>query len=41
MKPMNLFPYEPARNLLPYDGIVNYFGPILSSREHRIIFKLS
>src|SRR3984893_16757958 len=30
---MNLFPYEPARNLLPYDGIVNYFGPILSSCE--------
>jgi 2OG-Fe(II) oxygenase superfamily len=24
---MNLFPYEPTRNLLPFDGIVNYYGP--------------
>jgi alkylated DNA repair dioxygenase AlkB len=26
---MNLFPCEPTRNLLPFDGIVNYYGPIL------------
>ena len=30
---MNLFPYEPTRNLLPFDGIVNYHGPILTLRE--------
>jgi alkylated DNA repair dioxygenase AlkB len=36
---MNLFPYEPARNLLPYDGIVNYFGPILSSCEAQDYFQ--
>jgi len=30
---MNLFPYEPTRNLLPFDGIANYYGPILTSRE--------
>jgi alkylated DNA repair dioxygenase AlkB len=30
---MNLFPYEPTRNLLPFDGIANYYGPILISRE--------
>jgi hypothetical protein len=30
---MNLFPYEPTRNLLPFDGIANYYGPILASRE--------
>jgi alkylated DNA repair dioxygenase AlkB len=28
---MNLFQYEPTRNLLPFDGIVNYYGPILAS----------
>ena len=22
---MNLFPYEPTRNLLPFDGIANYY----------------
>jgi hypothetical protein len=27
---MNLFPYESTRNLLPFDGIVNYYGPILA-----------
>ena len=31
--PMNLFPYEPTRNLLPFDGIVNYYGPILTPCE--------
>ena len=30
---MNLFPYEPTRNLLPFDGVANYYGPILTSRE--------
>jgi len=30
---MNLFPYEPTRNLLPFDGIANYYGPILTSLE--------
>lgn len=30
---MNLFPYEPTRNLLPFDGIVNYYGPILTPCE--------
>jgi alkylated DNA repair dioxygenase AlkB len=30
---MNLFPHESTRNLLPYDGIVNYHGPILTSCE--------
>jgi alkylated DNA repair dioxygenase AlkB len=30
---MNLFPYEPTRNLLPFDGIANYHGPILTLRE--------
>jgi len=30
---MNLFPYEPTRNLLPFDGIANYYSPILTSRE--------
>jgi hypothetical protein len=24
---MNLFPYEPTLNLLPFDGIANYYGP--------------
>jgi hypothetical protein len=28
---MNLFPYEPTINLLPFDGIANYYGPILAS----------
>jgi alkylated DNA repair dioxygenase AlkB len=30
---MNLFPYEPTWNLLPFDGIANYYGPILTCRE--------
>jgi alkylated DNA repair dioxygenase AlkB len=30
---MNLFQYEPSHNLLPFDGIVNYYGPILASGE--------
>jgi alkylated DNA repair dioxygenase AlkB len=30
---MNLFPDEPARNPLLFDGIASYYGPILTSRE--------
>jgi alkylated DNA repair dioxygenase AlkB len=30
---MSLFRHEPTRNLLPFDGIVNYYGPILTSCE--------
>jgi alkylated DNA repair dioxygenase AlkB len=30
---MNLFSYEPAQNILPYDGTVNYFGPVIDPRE--------
>jgi hypothetical protein len=30
---MNLFQYEPTQNLLPFDGTVNYFGPILTPHE--------
>jgi alkylated DNA repair dioxygenase AlkB len=30
---MNLIPYEPTWNLLPFDGIANYYGPILTARE--------
>jgi hypothetical protein len=26
---MNLFAYQPSQNILPRDGTVNYFGPIL------------
>ncbi|MBA3681729.1 MAG: alpha-ketoglutarate-dependent dioxygenase AlkB [Bacteroidetes bacterium] len=30
---MNLFERDPTENLLPNDGIVNYFGKIISQRE--------
>jgi alkylated DNA repair dioxygenase AlkB len=30
---MNLFGYEPSQNILPYDGTVNYFGPVMGPRE--------
>ncbi len=30
---MNLFPPEPSQNLLPFDGIANYYGPILTPSE--------
>ncbi len=30
---MNLFPPKPSQNLLPFDGIANYYGPILSPSE--------
>jgi alkylated DNA repair dioxygenase AlkB len=33
---MNLFPYEPTRNLLPFDGIANYYGPILAPSEAQV-----
>ncbi|MEE9444594.1 MAG: alpha-ketoglutarate-dependent dioxygenase AlkB [Cocleimonas sp.] len=29
---MNLFDFDHSLNLLPYDGTVNYFGPILSPK---------
>ena len=30
---MDLFANDPTTNLLPFDGTVNYFGPVLSSTE--------
>ncbi|HXI72076.1 MAG TPA: alpha-ketoglutarate-dependent dioxygenase AlkB [Verrucomicrobiae bacterium] len=33
---MNLFQAEPERNLLPYDGIVNYHGPILEPADAQL-----
>jgi len=30
---MELFPNDPGTNLLPYDGTVNYYGPIFSRSE--------
>lgn len=30
---MELFKYDPAHNLLPHDGIVNYFGRVLNRTE--------
>lgn len=30
---MNLFGYDPSRNLLPCDGTVNYHGPILDKQQ--------
>jgi alkylated DNA repair dioxygenase AlkB len=30
---MDLFERDPSRNLLPCDGIVNYFGPVLSTAD--------
>jgi alkylated DNA repair dioxygenase AlkB len=32
---MDLFGYDPALNLLPRDGVVNYHGPILSPADTR------
>lgn len=32
---MDLFGHDPAANLLPCDGTVNYFGPVLSPAETR------
>ncbi|MES2659671.1 MAG: alpha-ketoglutarate-dependent dioxygenase AlkB [Verrucomicrobiota bacterium] len=36
---MNLFPNDPAANLLPRDGTVNYFGPILSAADTRRFYE--
>lgn len=30
---MNLFGYDETLNLLPHDGVVNYYGPIIDSRQ--------
>ena len=35
---MNLFKFNNTLNLLPYDGVVNYFGPILSRDVSRQYF---
>ncbi len=32
---MDLFPQDPAENLLPRDGTVNYFGPVLAADAAR------
>ncbi len=37
--PMHLFGNDPGHNLLPRDGIVNYFGPILSSGETSVFYQ--
>ncbi len=36
---MDLFPADPATNLLPHDGTVNYFGPILSATDSADIYQ--
>jgi alkylated DNA repair dioxygenase AlkB len=36
---MNLFGYDPTANLLPRDGTVNYFGPILAPAETQRYFE--
>jgi alkylated DNA repair dioxygenase AlkB len=30
---MSLFAFDPAENILPHDGIVNYFGPVIEGKE--------
>lgn len=35
---MNLFEYDSAANLLPRDGIVNYYGPIMSAEKAESYF---
>jgi len=37
---MDLFGYEPSQNILPYDGTVNYFGPVLGPREAQDYLKI-
>jgi alkylated DNA repair dioxygenase AlkB len=37
---MNLFADDPTLNLLPFDGIVNYYGPILTPGEARDYFEV-
>jgi alkylated DNA repair dioxygenase AlkB len=36
---MDLLPRDPSLNLLPRDGIVNYYGPILSPGDARAYFE--
>ncbi len=36
---MDLFPVDPATNLLPSDGTVNYHGPILSATDSATIYQ--
>ena len=35
---MNLFDYDAALNLLPCDGVVNYFGSILTHQDEQHYF---
>jgi alkylated DNA repair dioxygenase AlkB len=37
---MDLFGYEPSQNILPCDGTVNYFGPVLGTREAEDYLKI-
>jgi alkylated DNA repair dioxygenase AlkB len=36
---MSLFATAPEINLLPYDGIVNYFGPVIGHRQANAYFE--
>lgn len=36
---MNLFNPEPGENLLPYDGEVQYFGPVLEADQAQLFFE--
>lgn len=36
---MDLFGTDPSANLLPYDGLVNYHGPILSPEQTQAYFE--
>jgi alkylated DNA repair dioxygenase AlkB len=36
---MDLFGHDSTTNLLPYDGIVNYFGPILSTADTNFFYQ--
>ena len=36
---MNLFDTDPEFNILPFDGLVNYFGAVLSETQQRHYFK--
>lgn len=37
---MDLFKPDPTENLLPADGVVNYYGPIFSSEESERLFEV-
>lgn len=37
---MDLFHQESIQNLLPFDGEVNYYGPIINAKEHALYFAL-